>query len=148
MKEKRDPSFGLFARFDSSDTAFLGTDHSGQRGKGTVSPRLKTNQGLQSLFFIFVKEEILAQGGIRSWDVDLKCCDLDQQLQLFISRHSAHFSSEVRGCIGKSTRSHHNDTDAVQDADLNPDEEIGNNPVFPSNTADPHQKIRVRESFY
>uniref|UniRef100_A0A3Q4HNK2 Microtubule-associated protein 1Ab n=1 Tax=Neolamprologus brichardi TaxID=32507 RepID=A0A3Q4HNK2_NEOBR len=35
--------------------------------------------------------------GIRSWDVDLKCCDLDQQLQLFITRHSAHFSSEVRG---------------------------------------------------
>ncbi|XP_041794634.1 microtubule-associated protein 1B [Chelmon rostratus] len=37
------------------------------------------------------------QRGIRSWDVDLKCCDLDQQLQLFITRHSAHFSSEVRG---------------------------------------------------
>uniref|UniRef100_I3KEZ3 Microtubule-associated protein 1Aa n=1 Tax=Oreochromis niloticus TaxID=8128 RepID=I3KEZ3_ORENI len=35
--------------------------------------------------------------GIRSWDVDLNCCDLDQQLQLFITRHSAHFSSEVRG---------------------------------------------------
>ncbi|XP_034735418.1 microtubule-associated protein 1B isoform X2 [Etheostoma cragini] len=35
--------------------------------------------------------------GIRSWDVDLKCCNLDQQLQLFITRHSAHFSSEVRG---------------------------------------------------
>uniref|UniRef100_A0A8D0ALX7 Microtubule-associated protein 1B/S N-terminal domain-containing protein n=1 Tax=Sander lucioperca TaxID=283035 RepID=A0A8D0ALX7_SANLU len=41
---------------------------------------------------------------IRSWDVDLKCCNLDQQLQLFITRHSAHFSSEVkaelegRGC--------------------------------------------------
>ncbi|XP_037621887.1 microtubule-associated protein 1B isoform X2 [Sebastes umbrosus] len=35
--------------------------------------------------------------GIRSWDVDLKSCDLDQQLQLFITRHSAHFSSEVRG---------------------------------------------------
>uniref|UniRef100_A0A3B4VP26 Microtubule-associated protein 1Aa n=1 Tax=Seriola dumerili TaxID=41447 RepID=A0A3B4VP26_SERDU len=35
--------------------------------------------------------------GIRSWDVDLQCCDLDQQLQLFITRHSAHFSSEVRG---------------------------------------------------
>ncbi|KAM9754077.1 electromotor neuron-associated protein 1-like [Menidia menidia] len=34
--------------------------------------------------------------GIRSWDVDLKCCDLDQQLQLFVTRHSAHFSSEVR----------------------------------------------------
>ncbi|XP_054475598.1 microtubule-associated protein 1A [Anoplopoma fimbria] len=35
--------------------------------------------------------------GIRSWDVDLKSCDLDQQLQLFITRHSAHFSSEVKG---------------------------------------------------
>ncbi|KAM7397091.1 hypothetical protein PAMP_020088 [Pampus punctatissimus] len=35
--------------------------------------------------------------GIRSWDVNLKCCDLDQQLQLFISRHSANFSSEVKG---------------------------------------------------
>ncbi|XP_042267402.1 microtubule-associated protein futsch [Thunnus maccoyii] len=35
--------------------------------------------------------------GIRSWDVDLNCCDLDQQLQLFITRHSANFSSEVRG---------------------------------------------------
>uniref|UniRef100_A0A3B3X858 Microtubule-associated protein 1B/S N-terminal domain-containing protein n=1 Tax=Poecilia mexicana TaxID=48701 RepID=A0A3B3X858_9TELE len=35
--------------------------------------------------------------GIRSWDVNLKSCDLDQQLQLFITRHSAHFSSKVRG---------------------------------------------------
>ncbi|XP_034540950.1 microtubule-associated protein 1A [Notolabrus celidotus] len=35
--------------------------------------------------------------GIRSWDVDLKSCDLHQQLQLFVTRHSAHFSSEVRG---------------------------------------------------
>ncbi|XP_037539018.1 microtubule-associated protein 1B [Nematolebias whitei] len=35
--------------------------------------------------------------GIRSWDIDLKICDLDQQLQLFITRHSAHFSTEVRG---------------------------------------------------
>ncbi|XP_059191031.1 microtubule-associated protein futsch [Centropristis striata] len=39
----------------------------------------------------------LLERGIRSWDVDLKICDLDQQLQLFITRHSAHFSSEVRG---------------------------------------------------
>ncbi|GAA6215265.1 microtubule-associated protein 1B-like [Lates japonicus] len=39
----------------------------------------------------------LIERGIRSWDVDLQCCDLDQQLQLFITRHSAHFSSEVRG---------------------------------------------------
>uniref|UniRef100_A0AAZ1X5J1 Microtubule-associated protein 1B/S N-terminal domain-containing protein n=1 Tax=Oreochromis aureus TaxID=47969 RepID=A0AAZ1X5J1_OREAU len=36
---------------------------------------------------------------IRSWDVDLNCCDLDQQLQLFITRHSAHFSSESLASI-------------------------------------------------
>uniref|UniRef100_H3CYG8 Microtubule-associated protein 1Aa n=1 Tax=Tetraodon nigroviridis TaxID=99883 RepID=H3CYG8_TETNG len=39
----------------------------------------------------------IERGGIRSWNVDLERCNLDQQLQLFISRHSAHFSSEVRG---------------------------------------------------
>ncbi|XP_068596064.1 microtubule-associated protein 1A [Brachionichthys hirsutus] len=42
-----------------------------------------------------VKAQI--ERGIRSWDIDLKVCDLDQKLQLFITRHSAHFSSEVRG---------------------------------------------------
>ncbi|XP_052336764.1 microtubule-associated protein 1B-like isoform X3 [Oncorhynchus keta] len=35
--------------------------------------------------------------GIRSWDVSLKSCDLDHQLQLFVTRHSAQFSAEVRG---------------------------------------------------
>ncbi|XP_051917914.1 microtubule-associated protein 1A [Hippocampus zosterae] len=35
--------------------------------------------------------------GIRSWDVDLVRCDLEQQLQLFIARHSAHFSCDVKG---------------------------------------------------
>ncbi|XP_057691755.1 microtubule-associated protein 1A isoform X2 [Corythoichthys intestinalis] len=37
------------------------------------------------------------EAGIRSWDVDFNCLDLEQQLQLFITRHSAHFSSEVKG---------------------------------------------------
>nr|XP_057930965.1 microtubule-associated protein 1A [Doryrhamphus excisus] len=37
------------------------------------------------------------ESGIRSWDVDFNCCDLEQQLQLFITRHSAHFSSDVKG---------------------------------------------------
>ncbi|XP_049579169.2 microtubule-associated protein 1A [Syngnathus scovelli] len=37
------------------------------------------------------------EAGIRSWDVDLNRCDLEHQLQLFITRHSAHFSSDVRG---------------------------------------------------
>nr|XP_023669743.1 microtubule-associated protein 1A isoform X2 [Paramormyrops kingsleyae] len=42
-----------------------------------------------------VREHI--EQGIRSWDVDLTSCDLNQQLQLFVSRHSAQFSAEVRG---------------------------------------------------
>ncbi|XP_028672039.1 electromotor neuron-associated protein 1-like [Erpetoichthys calabaricus] len=35
--------------------------------------------------------------GIRSWDVDLSQCNLDEQLKLFVSRHTATFSEEVKG---------------------------------------------------
>ncbi|KAK3564113.1 hypothetical protein QTP86_007570 [Hemibagrus guttatus] len=35
--------------------------------------------------------------GIRSWNISLEECDLDQQLQLFVFRHSAQFSAEVKG---------------------------------------------------
>ncbi|XP_041853022.1 microtubule-associated protein 1B-like [Melanotaenia boesemani] len=57
--------------------------------------------------------------GIRSWDVDLKCCDLNQQLQLFITRHSAHFSSEVRG-----QRTLHHSSDVLETVVLvNPSED-------------------------
>ncbi|NXW85329.1 ENP1 protein, partial [Alopecoenas beccarii] len=35
--------------------------------------------------------------GIRSWDIDLTSCNLDEQLKLFVSRHSATFSSIVKG---------------------------------------------------
>ncbi|XP_068277051.1 microtubule-associated protein 1S [Nyctibius grandis] len=35
--------------------------------------------------------------GIRSWDIDLSSCNLDEQLKLFVSRHSATFSSIVKG---------------------------------------------------
>ncbi|KAK6314376.1 hypothetical protein J4Q44_G00158350 [Coregonus suidteri] len=35
--------------------------------------------------------------GIRSWDVDLTFCNLDEQLKLFVSRHSAFFSEEIKG---------------------------------------------------
>ncbi|KAK1804391.1 hypothetical protein P4O66_020412 [Electrophorus voltai] len=34
--------------------------------------------------------------GIHSWDTSLAACDLDHELQLFITRHSAQFSAEVR----------------------------------------------------
>ncbi|CDQ60192.1 unnamed protein product [Oncorhynchus mykiss] len=35
--------------------------------------------------------------GIRSWGVDLTACNLDEQLKLFVSRHSAFFSEEIKG---------------------------------------------------
>ncbi|XP_043933666.1 microtubule-associated protein 1A [Protopterus annectens] len=35
--------------------------------------------------------------GIRSWKIDLSACDLNDQLHHFITRHSAQFSSEVKG---------------------------------------------------
>nr|XP_020475144.1 microtubule-associated protein 1B isoform X2 [Monopterus albus] len=35
--------------------------------------------------------------GIRSWDTSLIDCNLDQELKLFVSRHSARFSADVRG---------------------------------------------------
>ncbi|XP_077478505.1 microtubule-associated protein 1B [Stigmatopora argus] len=35
--------------------------------------------------------------GIRSWDVNLMDCNLDQELKLFVSRHSARFSADVKG---------------------------------------------------
>uniref|UniRef100_A0A493SZ86 Microtubule-associated protein 1B/S N-terminal domain-containing protein n=1 Tax=Anas platyrhynchos platyrhynchos TaxID=8840 RepID=A0A493SZ86_ANAPP len=37
------------------------------------------------------------RAGIRSWDIDLASCNLDEQLKLFVSRHSATFSSIVKG---------------------------------------------------
>ncbi|KAB5522551.1 hypothetical protein PHYPO_G00160880 [Pangasianodon hypophthalmus] len=35
--------------------------------------------------------------GIRSWDTNLINCNLDQELKLFVSRHSVRFSSDVQG---------------------------------------------------
>lgn len=39
----------------------------------------------------------LSLAGIRSWDIDLTACNLNQQLKLFVSRHSATFSDLVKG---------------------------------------------------
>ncbi|TFK04312.1 Electromotor neuron-associated protein 1 [Platysternon megacephalum] len=35
--------------------------------------------------------------GIRSWNIRLPSCDLNQQLRLFVSQHLAQFSSEFKG---------------------------------------------------
>uniref|UniRef100_W5NA33 Microtubule associated protein 1A n=1 Tax=Lepisosteus oculatus TaxID=7918 RepID=W5NA33_LEPOC len=57
--------------------------------------------------------------GIRSWDIDLTSCDLDQQLQQFVTRHSAQFSAEVRG-----QRTLHHKSDVLETVVLvNPSED-------------------------
>ncbi|XP_032992394.1 microtubule-associated protein 1S-like [Lacerta agilis] len=45
--------------------------------------------------------------GIRSWDIDLTACNLDQQLKLFVSRHSATFSDIVKGQRGSAPSGRH-----------------------------------------
>uniref|UniRef100_A0A8C8BCK9 Microtubule associated protein 1A n=1 Tax=Otus sunia TaxID=257818 RepID=A0A8C8BCK9_9STRI len=46
-------------------------------------------------------------GGIRSWNINILSCDLNQQLRLFVTRHLAQFSSEVKG---QRTLHHRSDT--------------------------------------
>nr|XP_012591150.1 microtubule-associated protein 1S [Microcebus murinus] len=55
----------------------------------------------------YVLEEL--ERGIRSWDVDPGVCSLDEQLKVFVSRHSATFSSIVKG-----QRSLHHRGDALE----------------------------------
>ncbi|KAM9422316.1 microtubule-associated protein 1A isoform 1-T1 [Salvelinus alpinus] len=55
-----------------------------------VIGEISTDHHLQS-----AKKHI--QQGLRSWDIDLTLCDLNRELQLFATRHSAQFSSEVKG---------------------------------------------------
>ncbi|KAJ8393145.1 hypothetical protein AAFF_G00068280 [Aldrovandia affinis] len=57
-----------------------------------VIGELATEQQLQS-----VREHI--EQGIRSWDISLTSCDLAHELQLFVTRHSALFSEEVKGLL-------------------------------------------------
>ncbi|XP_054025268.1 microtubule-associated protein 1A isoform X1 [Dryobates pubescens] len=45
--------------------------------------------------------------GIRSWNINTLSCDLNQQLRLFVTRHLAQFSSEVKG---QRTLHHRSDT--------------------------------------
>ncbi|XP_074138329.1 microtubule-associated protein 1B isoform X1 [Sminthopsis crassicaudata] len=74
----------------------------------STSPSL-SHRFLDSKFYLLVvigeivTEEHLRRAignieqGIRSWDTNLIECNLDQELKLFVSRHSARFSPDVRG---------------------------------------------------
>ncbi|XP_074991861.1 microtubule-associated protein 1B-like [Calonectris borealis] len=74
----------------------------------SLSPSL-SHRFLDSKFYLLVvigelvTEEHLRRAianierGIRSWDTNVIECNLDQELKLFVSRHSARFSPEIRG---------------------------------------------------
>uniref|UniRef100_A0A8B9G5M7 Microtubule-associated protein 1B/S N-terminal domain-containing protein n=1 Tax=Amazona collaria TaxID=241587 RepID=A0A8B9G5M7_9PSIT len=74
----------------------------------SLSPSL-SHRFLDSKFYLLVvigelvTEEHLRRAianieqGIQSWDTNLIECNLDQELKLFVSRHSARFSPEIQG---------------------------------------------------
>ncbi|RMC16395.1 hypothetical protein DUI87_06722 [Hirundo rustica rustica] len=80
----------------------------------STSPSL-SHRFLDSKFYLLVvvgelvTEEHLRRAianierGIRSWDTNLVECNLDQELKLFVSRHSARFSPEVRAPVRQSS---------------------------------------------
>uniref|UniRef100_A0A3Q3QIS3 Microtubule-associated protein 1Aa n=1 Tax=Monopterus albus TaxID=43700 RepID=A0A3Q3QIS3_MONAL len=46
--------------------------------------------------YVFVRV-LFVLTGLRSWNIDLTVCDLDKELQLFETRHTAQFSAQVKG---------------------------------------------------
>uniref|UniRef100_A0A5F9CTE8 Microtubule-associated protein 1B/S N-terminal domain-containing protein n=1 Tax=Oryctolagus cuniculus TaxID=9986 RepID=A0A5F9CTE8_RABIT len=71
---------------------------------GVANPAASTSPSLSHRFFdskfylLVVVGEIVTEEHllrIRSWDTNLIECNLDQELKLFVSRHSARFSPEV-----------------------------------------------------
>ncbi|XP_028857611.1 microtubule-associated protein 1B [Denticeps clupeoides] len=75
-------------------------------GKTTAAPHLGFSREKHALLVVVggssrpgVADLVVAEieRGIRSWDVDLNVCNLDEQLKLFVSRHSAFSSEEVKG---------------------------------------------------
>ncbi|XP_016430514.1 microtubule-associated protein 1B [Sinocyclocheilus rhinocerous] len=77
--------------------------------KNTASPTASTHHFDEGKYYLLVvigelvTDEHLKcaiadiEKGIRSWDTNLIDCNLDQELKLFVSRHSARFSADVRG---------------------------------------------------
>lgn len=54
--------------------------------------------------------------GIRSWDVDLKSCNLNLYLQEFLSHHTASFKGAGKSLFGCDSSSKLSDTFVVQKA--------------------------------
>ncbi|XP_007897982.1 microtubule-associated protein 1B [Callorhinchus milii] len=89
--------------------ATVDADPEASCSKLSPSPSHATHRFLDNKFYLLVViGEIVTddhlrcaisdiERGIRSWDTDLIACNLDQELKLFVSRHSARFSADVRG---------------------------------------------------
>ncbi|XP_077087202.1 microtubule-associated protein 1B [Siphateles boraxobius] len=77
--------------------------------RSTASPTASTHHFDEGKYYLLVVTGELVtdehlkcaiadiEKGIRSWDTNLIDCNLDQELKLFVSRHSARFSADVRG---------------------------------------------------
>ncbi|XP_037608881.1 microtubule-associated protein 1B [Sebastes umbrosus] len=91
---------------ESAEMETLGGQSKTSTSPTTSTPSQHFNDG--KFYLLVVIGEILAEDhlkcaiadiekGIRSWDTNLIDCNLDQELKLFVSRHSARFSADVRG---------------------------------------------------
>ncbi|KAL7838433.1 hypothetical protein AOLI_G00268370 [Acnodon oligacanthus] len=94
----------------SADTAESFCSDSGTRAGNMASPTAASAHHFDDgrFYLLVVVGELVTaehlkcaiadiEKGIRSWDTNLIDCNLDQELKLFVSRHSARFSADVRG---------------------------------------------------
>ncbi|KAG7241239.1 hypothetical protein INR49_025982 [Caranx melampygus] len=91
---------------ESADMETLGGQTNTGASPTSTGPSQHFNDG--KFYLLVVIGEIITEDhlkcaiadiekGIRSWDTNLIDCNLDQELKLFVSRHSARFSADVRG---------------------------------------------------
>uniref|UniRef100_A0A8B9E7C8 Microtubule-associated protein 1A n=1 Tax=Anser cygnoides TaxID=8845 RepID=A0A8B9E7C8_ANSCY len=68
-------------------------------------PQCSVTPSRRGCSLLACEEDLICR--IRSWNINLLSCDLNQQLRLFVTRHLAQFSSEVKG---QRTLHHRSDT--------------------------------------
>ncbi|XP_016135230.1 microtubule-associated protein 1B isoform X1 [Sinocyclocheilus grahami] len=110
--------------------ALAAVEEDEDRGQTSTEERLQPTSRQGNFYMLIVIGEIATEHqlhtarqhierGIRCWEINVSECDLDQQLQLFITRHSAQFSAEVRG-----QRTLHHKSDVLETVVLvNPSED-------------------------
>lgn len=86
--------------------------------------------------FSYVSEIFLHFAGIRSWDTNLIDCNLDQELKLFVSRHSARFSADAKGKPGRATFVEVIGNPAAQISKLSPPESFSRHRCAPESISE------------